>query len=105
MAKSKAAMISALLELRSMLRDMERNVGLDALSPAEMDVLLAAHAVTAGLGEAVTSDQIRRHELASDIAQATYHRALRSLLKMGLIAKAEGYKSGRYVVQADLPSS
>ena len=95
--------ISALLELRSMLLDMERDVGLDQLSSSEVNVLLAAYAVTDKLGEAVSSDQIRQHELSCDLAQATYHRALRSLLSMGLIQKADGYKSGRYVVNAELP--
>ncbi|MDU8913754.1 hypothetical protein [Aestuariicoccus sp. MJ-SS9] len=96
--------ISALFELRCMLRKMEEDVGLEALTPAEMDVFLAAHDVTGNLGEAVTSDQIRQHYLASDIAQATYHRALRSLVGLGLLEKAAGYKSRHYVVRADLVS-
>ncbi len=94
--------ISALFELRCMLRKMEEDVGLDELTPAEMDVFLAAHAVTGKLGEAITSDQIRRHDLASGLAQATYHRALRSLVGLGLLEKAKGYKSRHYVVRADL---
>ena len=94
--------ISALFELRCMLRDMERDIGLQDLSPTELDVFLAAHAVTGKQGEAVSSDQIRRHELASGLAQATYHRALRSLLRLGLLETAEGYKSRKYVVRSDL---
>ncbi|NEK25046.1 hypothetical protein GV827_22015 [Sulfitobacter sp. JBTF-M27] len=88
-----------------MMRKMEQDVGLGELSNAELDVLLAAHAVTKGLGEAITSEQIRRHDLASDIAPATYHRALRSLLARGLIDKANGYKTSRYVVPGDLPTT
>jgi len=34
--------LSALFELRSMLREMEHEVGLDTLTPVEMDVFLAA---------------------------------------------------------------
>ena len=94
--------LSALFELRRMLRQMEEDIGLQELTPAEMDVFLAAHAVTGKLGEAVTSDQIRRHEPASRLAQATYHRALRALVGLGLLEKAAGYKSGHYVVRADL---
>ena len=84
-----------------MLREMERDVGLQELSASEMDVFLAAHNVTSKPGEAVTSDQIRHHELASNLAQATYHRALRSLVELGLLQKAEGYKAGLYIVRGD----
>lgn len=87
-----------------MLREMEADVGLDALTAAEMDVLLAAHSVTGELGEVVTSEQIRQHDLASGLAQATYHRALRSLVGLGLLEKARGYKARHYVVRADLVS-
>jgi hypothetical protein len=85
-----------------MLLEMEHDVGLQALSQSEMDVLLAAHAVTETPGIAVSSDQIRRHDLASDIAQATYHRALRSLLAHGLLERAKGHKARFYVVRSDL---
>ena len=94
--------ISALYELRRMLREMERDVGLQELSTTEMDVFLAAHDVTNRPGEAVTSDQIRQHDLTSNLAQATYHRALRSLVRLGLLRKADGYKAGFYVVRGDL---
>jgi hypothetical protein len=94
--------ISALFELRSMLREMEHEVGLHTLTPVEMDVFLAAHALSGAHGEVVTSDDIRRHDLTSGIAQATYHRALRSLLSLGFLEKAEGYKSTHYLVRSDL---
>lgn len=85
-----------------MLRDMERDVGLQELTQSEMDVLLAAHATSGVPGDAISSDQIRRHDLASDIAQATFHRALRSLLSQGLLEKADGHKARFYVVRSDL---
>ncbi|MGR3315935.1 hypothetical protein [Roseovarius indicus] len=96
--------ISALFELRCILRDMERDIGLQELSATEMDVFLAAHAVAEGgdRENPVTSDQIRQHQLVSNLAQATYHRALRSLLKLGLLEKAQGYKSRMYVVRSDI---
>ena len=94
--------LSALFELRSMLREMEHEVGLNALTPVEMDVFLAAHALSGTLGEVVTSDEIRKHELTSGIAQASYLRALRSLLSLGLLEKADGYKSTHYLVRDDL---
>ena len=94
--------ISALFELRSMLREMEHEVGLHTLTVVGMDVFLAAHALSGAHGEVVTSDDIRRHDLTSGIAQATYHRALRSLLSLGFLEKAEGYKSTHYLVRSDL---
>ena len=94
--------ISALFELRSMLREMEHEVGLHTLTPVEMDVFLAAHALSGAHGEVVRSDDIRKHDLTSGIAQATYHRALRSLLSLGFLEKAEGYKSTHYLVRSDL---
>ena len=97
--------MSLLLELRNMLRDMERDVGLDTLSAVEKDVYLAANAVTFKQGEAVSSDQIRRHALATELAQATYHRSLRSLLALGLLEKADGYKAGWYVVRSSHDAS
>ena len=97
--------LSALVELRCMLLEMERDIGLSDLSTTERDVFLAAHALSKEGGEAVSSDRIRRHALVADLAQATYHRALRSLVGSGLIEKAAGYKSRHYVVRGDLTGS
>jgi hypothetical protein len=99
------AKISALFELRSMLREMEHEVGLDALTPVEMDVFLAAHALSGSREGVVTSDGIRKHDLTAGIAQASYHRALRSLLSLGLLEKAVGHKSKHYLVRSDLVGS
>ena len=84
-----------------MLREMERDVGLQDLTTPEMDVFLAASALAGDAGKTVTSDEIYRHELASGLAQATYHRALKSLVILGLLEKAEGYKARLYVVRSD----
>jgi hypothetical protein len=94
--------LSALFSIRCLLREMERDVGLQELSATEMDVFLAANAVAGDQGDAVTSDQIRNHDLASSLAQATYHRALKSLVNLGLLEKAKGYKSRVYVVRSDM---
>jgi hypothetical protein len=98
--------LSLFSELYCMLRQMEQDVGLQELSGAEVDVFLAAHAATGtGGGGSVTSDQIRQHELAASLAQATYHRALKSLVSMGLLEKADGYKTRHYVVRENLTRS
>lgn len=98
----KPGKLSALYELRSMLREMEREVGLQSLTKAELDVFLAAHALSGERGDVVTSDEIRKHDLTTGIAQASYHRALRSLISLGLLEKAEGYKSRHYLVRNHL---
>jgi hypothetical protein len=104
LAKKEGVMgkLSALSALRCILRDMERDVGLQELTAPEMDVFLAANALTRDEGQAVTSDQIYNHQLASGLAQATYHRALRSLVDLGLLEKAKGYKARLYVVRTDM---
>ncbi|WP_259967149.1 hypothetical protein [Leisingera caerulea] len=84
-----------------MLFQMERDIGLGRLSPAERDVLLAAHALTSTPGAPVQSDQIRSHRLVQGIAQATYHRTLKSLLSMGLLERAGGSRAKHYVVRFD----
>lgn len=77
-------------------------MGLDVLSPTELDVFLAAHNLSETRGEVVESVQIRTHDLVKPLAQATYHRALRSLLKLGLLERASGSKAKTYVVRSDL---
>jgi len=84
-----------------MLYQMERDIGLDHLSRVERDVFLAAHALTSAPGAPVQSEQIRSHRLVQGIAQATYHRALKSLLEVGLLERAGGSRAKHYVVRSD----
>lgn len=93
--------LKPIFELRDMLHQMERDMGLDRLSRAERDVLLAANALTEAPGEPVKSEQIRSHRLVKGIAQATFHRTLKSLLDLGLIRRAGGSKAKHYVVCFD----
>lgn len=101
-SNNKKPSLQALSALRTLLFEMEQDVGLEDLSAAEKDVLFAAHAVAAKNGGSITSEAIRHHALASDLAQATYHRALRSLLAAGFLVKAPGTKAGRYVLREDI---
>ena len=93
--------LKSIFELRDMLHEMERDIGLDRLSRAERDVLLAAHALTSAPGAAVQSEQIRSHRLVRGIAQATFHRTLKSLLTLGLLERAGGSRAKHYVVCLD----
>ncbi len=96
--------LSSIFRLREVLRQMEQDVGLDGLSAAERDVFLAAHSLTSAKADIVKSVQIRSHDLVRPMAQATYHRALRALLKSGLLERAGDSKAKMYVVRSDLVS-
>ena len=89
----------AIFQLRTVLRQMEREVGLDQLTPTDRDVYLAATNLTQDAGDVVASDAIRNHDLVISVAQATYHRSLRSLLSLGLLERAEGSRAKSYVVR------
>ncbi|WP_330848799.1 hypothetical protein [Mangrovicoccus ximenensis] len=84
-----------------MLGQLERDVGLDRLSRIERDVLLAAHSLAPAPGSVVNSDQIRAHPMLAAVTQATYYRALRSLLSAGFLERAQGSKAKSYTVRSD----
>ncbi len=97
--------LKLIFELRDMLRHMELDIGLDDLSRAERDILMVAHMLSAEPGDSIASDEIRSHNLVKSIAQATYHRALRTLLDQGFLETAVGSKTKRYVLRRDLMSN
>lgn len=90
--------LTAISELRRLLFNMEKSLGLSDLSGPELNVLLAAHASSQDPGEVISSASIRNHELACDLTKPTFHRALRDLIAMGLLEKAEGAKTQYYRV-------
>ncbi|MFY0690514.1 MAG: hypothetical protein JXR14_01175 [Paracoccaceae bacterium] len=94
--------LRAIYELRSILFQMEEDVGLCHLNQSEWNVFLAARSLTETPGNAVGSNEIRKHPMVAPIAQATYHRTLRGLLDMGLLQRAEGSKAKSYLVRPDL---
>ena len=94
--------LKSIFELRNMLHQMENDTGMGGLTRTERDVLLAAHVLTAVLGDSVETDQIRGHNLIDSLSPATYHRALRSLLEQGFLENAAGTKAKQYVVRSDL---
>ena len=94
--------LESTFELRNMLHKMENDIGLGGLTRTQRDVLLAAHMLTAVLGDSVETDLIRGHSLINSLSPATYHRALRSLLEQGFLENAVGTKAKQYVVRSDL---
>lgn len=89
---------STLGNLRSLLRSMERDLGLDDLSPVELDVFLAAQNVASEEDALLTTTKLRSHELVRDFPPATYHRALKSLVQRGYLKKAKGAKAKTYIL-------
>ena len=94
--------LKSIFELRNTLHKMEVNMGLGGLTRTERDVFLAAHMLTAALGDSIETDQIRGHNLINSLSPATYHRALQSLLEQGFLENAVGTRAKHYVVRSDL---
>jgi len=94
--------LKILLDLRRLLLSMERELGLDDLSGPELDIFLAAQSLTSKCGEVVTSSNIRGHDLVKSFAPATYHRALKHLVELGLLRKAPGAKAKSYIVSEEV---
>lgn len=92
--------IKSLAQLRALLFEMETTLGLVELSQNERDVLYAIREVVSGSTRAARSDAIRNHPLAAAIPQATYHRALKSLVQRGLVGHAPDTRAGQYVILA-----
>ena len=92
--------IKSLAQLRALLFEMETTLGLVDLSQNERDVLYAINEVSGGAARAARSEAIRNHPLAAAIPQATYHRALKSLVQRGLVGHAPDTRAGQYVILA-----
>jgi len=95
--------IKSLAQLRALLFEMEKTLGLVDLSANERDVLYAINEVSSGTPRSARSEAIRNHPLAAAIPQATYHRALKSLVQRGLVAHAPDTRAGHYVVKDSDP--
>lgn len=85
-------------QLRALLLEMEAALGLQDLSANERDVLYAISDVATGEPRAARSDAIRSHPLAAAIPQATYHRALKSLVERGIVRHAPHTRAGLYLL-------
>lgn len=73
---------------------MEKDSGLSELPEAEKLIFYAF--VDLESGDAIRSSALRGHSLLQNVPVPTYHRALKSLLKRGLIEHDEGTKASHY---------
>jgi hypothetical protein len=94
--------LNSIFELRQILYDLERDIGIEELTQTEKNVLFAASKLTRAPGDIVLSEQIRDHHLMESVPHATFHRAIRHLLQLGILKHAKGTKTKQYTVRCDL---
>lgn len=94
--------VKSVAQLRALLFEMEKSLGLAELSQNEKDVLYAINQLAKAEASLVKSDQIRSHPLVSEIPSASFHRALKGLLKRGLVSHAPETKARSYIVNGEL---
>lgn len=87
-------------DLCQLLRDMECDLGLGKLTRPETDLLLAA-SQRRGAVDGVSVVELQEHPLVKDMPRATFFRALRSLVDLGLMRKLGDEKRAGYIVTID----
>jgi predicted transcriptional regulator len=88
--------LKTLAQLLEMVAGLQRDLGLEDALPLERDILAVFGALSREGQSDVRTESLMEHPLLADVPKASFHRALRSLLKRGLIQHADGYKTGRY---------
>ncbi len=91
--------LSKLAELRKLMFEMEKSIGLQGLSAAERDIFYAASDLSDPAKEVKTTS-LKSHELVADISRPTFFRALKSLVKKGYLCQSTRQGRGSYVVTA-----
>ena len=87
-------------DLRQLLREMELDLGLGKLTRPEADLLLAASQRRDAV-DGVSVVELQDHPLVKDMPRATFFRALRSLVDLGLMRKLGDEKRAGYIVTID----
>ena len=91
--------ISKLTELRKLMLEMERSMGLQELSSVERDVYYAATDLAAP-PEGVKTTSLLQHSLVADVSRPTFFRALKALVGKGYLDQSPVTGRGQYVVKA-----
>jgi hypothetical protein len=92
----KLSRLSVYAELRKLLIVMEEDMGLDRLTRVERDMYHACTAIRATDGRFASHD-LRTHPLMTGVAPATYHRALKRLIEVGFVRRADHSVVKNYV--------
>jgi predicted transcriptional regulator len=89
--------IAKLTELKKLMMSMELALGLDDLSKIERDVYCAACELTDESGRVKTMAMLE-HTFILDVSRPTFFRALKSLVKKGLLSNNRETVRGWYYV-------
>ncbi len=91
--------ILKLTELRKLMLEMEKSLGLQELSEVERDILCAASEIAqTELSDYASTSHLMNHTLVSGVSRPTFFRALSSLVKKGHLSKNEEDSRGYYSV-------
>jgi hypothetical protein len=89
--------LSAYAELRNLLTGMEEDLGLNNLNRIERDMYHACNDTIAADGS-FTSGELRAHRLMANVPPATFHRALKRLIEVGLVMRHGDSVKKNYVL-------
>lgn len=84
--------------LRSMLWQMEVEVGLETLSQHQRDLYYAA-CLVADEDQVIHTDEVRNHPMLAPMSRPTFYRALKELVEKGFLAATGPRKDGRYLIK------
>lgn len=89
-------------QLRRVLRDMEDDIGLSDYTVTEKNIIsaLAQLQTNKGFDCYVASKKIKAHQLCCDISNPSFFRALKNLLRRGLLTLPADRKKGLYRLKA-----
>ena len=90
--------ISKLTQLRKMMLEMERSIGLQDLSVVERDIYYAATDLSDALSDIKTTNLLD-HKLIVNVSRPTFFRALKSLVCKGYLIQSQVSGRGRYIVK------
>ena len=90
--------ISKLTQLRKMMLEMERSMGLQDLSVVERDIYYAATDLSDALSDIKTTNLLD-HKLIVNVSRPTFFRALKSLVCKGYLIQSQVSGRGRYIVK------
>lgn len=95
--------IRKLAQLKSVLIDMERSLGLSDLGEAERSILAAA-ADCADSNDIVKTGDIYDHKCVAHVSRPTFFRAVKRLVELGHLDHAPNEKSGYYQLNFGAPN-
>ncbi len=94
--------LKTLALLLEMIAGIQRDLGLEDALPLERDIMAVVGMLIEDGHDHVRTEMLTSHPLLADVPKASLHRALRSLMRRGLLRHADGYKTGRFVLARKL---